>query len=162
HRQSSSVRFLMAFRIGYSGCRYSVPEVDPRRRVVARPFPAAHVATDARVGHAIGHRRTQQQVIDAKPGVAPVRVTKEIPEGVDRLLGIALADRVGPTLAHEPLKLLAHLNPEEGVVGPALGLVDVTLGRDDVVVAGEYHRGIALNELRGVLDQAIEPLELVV
>src|SRR2546430_9325204 len=36
-----------------------------------------------------------------------------------------------------------YLDPEEGVVDPALGFVDIPLRRDDVVIAGKDHRGAA-------------------
>lgn len=56
----------------------------------------------------------------------------------------------------------ADLRPEQGIVEPALRLVDVELGRHDVVVAGEHDRGTGGQQLRGVCGQTVEPAQLVV
>ena len=67
----------------------------------------------------------EQQMVDpdarvAREGVAPI-----IPEGEDRLVRMEVAERVGPALLQQPRILGAGLGLEQGVVEPALGLVDV-------------------------------------
>ena len=58
--------------------------------------------------------------------------------------------------------MCARLGLEQGVVQPALGLVDVGVGRNDVVIAGEHHRAVELPERARAGDQTLEPGELVV
>ena len=58
-----------------------------------------------------------------------------------RSSGMELAHRVGPALLRRSLWNAARdLGPEQRVVDPALRLVDVELGRHDVVVAGQDDR----------------------
>src|SRR2546429_9387043 len=52
--------------------------------------------------------------------------------------------------------------PGRGIVDPALGFVDIPLGRDDVVIAGKEHRGTAGDEFGGMGYEAIEPAQFVV
>ena len=85
-------------------------------------------------------RRAEQRVVDADAGVALEAVPPIMPEGVDALVGMERADRVGPTLRDQLGELLARFGREQGVLGPALGLVDVQVGRDDVVVADQQRR----------------------
>ena len=79
-------------------------------------------------------------MVDPQAGIARVGVPEIVPEGVDRLVRMERAQRVGPALVEQPEEGRAHLGREQRVVEPALGLVDVELGRHDVEVAGEHHR----------------------
>ena len=103
----------------------------------------------------------EQQVVDAQAGVARVGVPEIVPERVDPLAGMQRAQRVGPALRDKPAKGFAHLGAEQRVVDPALRLVDVELGRHDVVVAGEHDRRAGREQLGGVRDQPLEPAQLV-
>ncbi len=118
-----------------------IPQVHPRRRVVARPLPAADVAVDAGSGHASRDGRVQQQVVDAEPRVATIRVAEEVPERVDPLVRVQVADRVGPPLGEQPAVRLARLRTRNRAsASQPAGLVDVELFRDHVVVAGQDDR----------------------
>src|SRR3954471_16140071 len=52
---------------------------DPRRRMVAGAFFAAHLAIDAGLEQARRNRRTQQQVIEPQSGVARPAVALVVP-----------------------------------------------------------------------------------
>ena len=98
--------------------------------MVAGLFPAAGVGVDAGGFEPPGRDRVEQQVVDADAGVAGEGVAPIIPEGEDRLVGMEMADGVGPALLQQPAILGARLGLEQGVVAPALGLVDVGVGRE--------------------------------
>ena len=55
----------------------------------------------------------------------------------------------------------AGLGLEEGVVQPALGLVDVLVGGDDIIVAGEDDGAIEGDEFLGARHQPLHPGQLV-
>ena len=56
-----------------------------------------------------GKRRTEQQVIDAQPAIAPIMVAKVIPEGVDALLGMHPAERIGPAACDHAAQSIGEL-----------------------------------------------------
>jgi hypothetical protein len=130
--------------------------------VVAGVVPAAHLAIDARGGQAIGERRADEQMIEAQPGVAAPGEAEIVPEGVDRLARVQVADRVGPALLEQAGVERADLRREQGIVLPPLGPVDVEVGGHDVVVARQHHGRAAGEEVGGVGEEAVEPGELVV
>jgi hypothetical protein len=74
----------------------SVGNLRPGRGVIARLLPAANFTIDAGTDEPRRKRGTEQQVIDAQPAIAPEVISKEIPEGVDAILGMHPAKRVGP------------------------------------------------------------------
>src|SRR5229473_3530400 len=74
----------------------SVGDLNPDRGVIARLLPAANLAIDANADEPRRKRGTEQQMIDAQPTIAPEVISKVIPEGVDALLGMHPAQRVGP------------------------------------------------------------------
>jgi hypothetical protein len=130
--------------------------------MVARLLPATRLAIDVGRDEAVGDRRAEQQMVDAEPGVAGERVSKVVPERVDPLVRMQRAQRVGPALLDETAVGVAHFGSEERVIDPALRLVDVEVGRHDVVVAGEHDRRAAVQQAPGVRRQPFEPAELVV
>ena len=70
------------------------------------------------------------------------------------------ADRIDPALRQQALIGGAALRLQQRVVVIGLGLIDVLLGRYDVVVAREHDRDAGLVERGGVADQPLEPGEL--
>ena len=72
------------------------------------------------------------------------------------------AQRVGPALVEQAEIGGANLGREQRVVEPALGLVDVPLGRHHVEIAGQHDRVAGRDQFGGVGDQAVEPAQLVV
>jgi hypothetical protein len=59
--------------------------------VIARLLATADFAVDARVEEPRLERGTKEQVVDAKPPIAAVVISKVVPEGVDALIGVLLA-----------------------------------------------------------------------
>src|SRR5208283_2949856 len=101
-------------------------------------------------------------MIDAQAGVAREIISEVVPESVNVLVRMQLAHGVGPTLSDQVSKGLASLGTEERVLHPALGLVNINLGRDHIVVAGENGWRVGREEILRVFRQALEPTELVV
>ena len=73
-------------------------EHDPRRRVVAGAFLAAHLAVDAGLDQARRERRAQQEMIEPQAGIARPAVSLVIPEREHRLCRDA-ASRIA---SHQP------------------------------------------------------------
>src|SRR5271156_5403860 len=101
-------------------------------------------------------------MIDAQAGVASEIISEVIPESVDALVRMQLAQGVGPALSDQVGKGLSRFGAEERVVHPAFWLVNIDLGRDHVVVAGENDGRIGSEEILGMFRQALEPTEFVV
>ena len=76
-------------------------------------------------------------MVDAQAGVARPGVSKRFPERVNALVGVQGAEGVGPALRDEAVECGAHLWAEESIAEPALGRINIKLGRHDVVIAGE-------------------------
>ena len=87
-----------------------------------------------------GNRRAQQQVIDAQPGVAGKRVPEILPERVDPLIRVERPQRVGPALRDQAAVGVTHLRPEQRVIDPALGRIDIQIGRPRWVSTGSALR----------------------
>src|SRR5271163_3375218 len=101
-------------------------------------------------------------MIDAQAGVASEIISEVIPESVDALVRMKLAQGVGPALSDQVGKGLSRFGTKERVFHPAFGLVNIDLGRDHVVVAGENGGRVGSEENLRVFRQALEPTELVV
>ena len=104
----------------------------------------------------------EQEVVDAQTGVPLPALAEVIPERVDALLRVQLAQRVGPALREQAPVALAALGLQQRVLEPRARVVDVEVRRHDVVVAREDHGSAARVELGRVLDQPLEPAQLVV
>ena len=83
----------------------------PDRGMIARVLLAAHVAIDPGILQSLGEQRAQQNMIEPQAGVALPPVPHVVPEGVDALVGMERAQRVGPALLDKA-----------GIGGAALGL----------------------------------------
>src|SRR5271155_6158777 len=101
-------------------------------------------------------------MIDAQASIAAEVVSEVIPESVDALVRMQLAQGVGPALSDQVGKGLSRFGAEERVVHPAFRLVNIDLSRDHVVVAGENDGRVGSEEILRVFRQALEPTELVV
>src|SRR5688572_8078031 len=58
-------------------------KLDPDRRVVARFFPAADIAIDIGCDEPLRNQRIEQEMVEAKPGIAAPGIPEIVPEGVD-------------------------------------------------------------------------------
>src|SRR5688572_25159600 len=128
----------MASRVRRSGADVGsmapiLAELHTDRRVVAGFLLAAHPRVHLAVHQPRRERFVQQHVIDAQAGVALPVVAKEIPERIDALFGMALAQSVDPALREQPLVCIPRLRLQQRVLAPALGIVDVEIRRHDVV-----------------------------
>src|ERR1700730_7979216 len=90
----------------------SVPQLYPRRRMVAGFLPPAHGPIHIRRHEAAGDRRVEQQMIDAQARIPAICVAKIIPERVDRRVGMKCPDRIGPPLFLQARERFANFNSE--------------------------------------------------
>src|SRR5262249_18628151 len=98
---------------GLWGTLSLIPQLDPRRSVVARFLPATDIAIDARLLQPAGERGIEQQVIDSKPGITLIGVTEVIPERKDLRVRVQRANRIRPSLPQDLRVGLTDLDPEE-------------------------------------------------
>jgi hypothetical protein len=81
----------------------------------------------------------QQQVIEAKSCITLPSRTFAVPEGVDALVRMEMADRVRPTPAEEPLEGGPAFRLYQCVVIPRGRRINVEVGWSRIVVACQYH-----------------------
>src|SRR4051812_35139897 len=98
---------------------------DPRRRVVAGAFLAAHLAIDAGLEQARRNRRAQQQVIEPQSGVARPALALVVPEREHRFRRMHRPDRVSPALVHQRLERSAALRLDQRILVPGLRRIDI-------------------------------------
>jgi hypothetical protein len=72
--------------------------------MIAGSFAAAHVPVHPGIDEPVMDIGAQQQVIEAKSCITLPSRTLVVPEGVDALAGMEMADRVRPTPAESLLK----------------------------------------------------------
>ena len=103
--------------------------------MVARLLPTARAGIDARSYEAFHGGLVEQQMVDTNAGVALERLAPISPEAVYALLGMKVADRVGPTMIEVVLVGGLGVGCEQRVILPVRGLVYVEVSRNDVIVA---------------------------
>src|SRR3954451_3451524 len=96
---------------------------NPRRRMVAGAFLAAHLAIDAGLEQARRYLRAQQQMIEPQSGVARPAVALVVPEREHRFFRMQRADRVGPALVDQRLERRAALRLDQRVLVPGFGRI---------------------------------------
>src|SRR5213593_1638754 len=115
-------------------------EAGPGRRVIAGLRPAADMAVDAGIDQPCGEGWAEQEMVDAKAGIARPAVSHVVPERIDRIVWMQMADRVGPALLQQSPEGRAAFGLEQRVVVPGLGRIDVAIGRHDIEITGQDHR----------------------
>src|SRR3954468_24749517 len=104
----SSCRQLLTFRESAppppdrTSSKYSAPQFDPGRRVVAGLLHRPDVPVNARRLQPRRQLRAQEQVVDAEPRVAGEGAPHVVPERVDRLIRVQVPQRVRPALGEQP------------------------------------------------------------
>lgn len=99
----------------------------------------------------------QPQVGVSFPGMAQI-----VPEGVGGVIGMPGGNGIGPALLEQPLIGFADLRQEQRVVTPAVGVIDIAFGGDDVEVARQDHRDFQTKKLPGMGRELFQPGQLVV
>src|SRR5467141_3937248 len=130
--------------------------------MIARLFPTAHLPVHVSRDQTVHNRRAQEQMVDTKARVPGPRISEIIPEGIDALTWMKLSQRIGPALREQIMERLADLGPEQRVIDPALGPINVEFGRHHIEIAGEHDGHTCRKELRGMCGQPIEPAQLVI
>ena len=101
-------------------------------------------------------------MVDADARVALERAAPIIPEAVNSFIGMEMADRVGPALIQNAPEGGPGVGRKQRVVLPILGLVDVEVGRDDILVAARDHRRLQVEQRFEMRVETRHPLELVI
>jgi hypothetical protein len=102
---------------------------------------------DAGCHQPVGGLRGEEQVVDADAVVLLPGAGLIIPERIDAVRLCRGADGIREAEIGERAKACPSLRQEERVADPQLRIMDVDLGGDDVVVAGEDQRLFELNSL---------------
>src|SRR5690606_22188534 len=105
--------------------------------MIAGLFLFSWLAVDLAAFQAIGGLRREHQMIDAQAFVALPAAGLVIPEGIAMALGMEVQERIGIAEADEGAEMSASLEAGEGILGPGHRIIDIVVGRDDVVVAAE-------------------------
>ena len=131
--------------------------------MVAGFFPAASLAIHLGRDEPAGEGWAEQKMIDPQPGVSRISISEEFPERIDPLVRVKRAQRIKPTLRDNPVKGVAHLGAEQGVIAPALNSQQFLGAVTDEQIQGIIAGGVPgtampawLNEYGGPLtDQEI-------
>lgn len=111
-------------------------------------LPGANLAVDTGGGEAGFEVGADKEVVDTETRVPAKGIAEVVPESIDGLGRMEIADSIGPALGDEGMEGRSGFRTEKGVVDPAFGFVDVLLGGHHVIVAGEDN-GFAAPEERG-------------
>ena len=130
--------------------------------MIAGLLPTAHLPVHVRRDQTINDGRAEEQVVDTKARVAGPCVSEVVPESVDALTWMRRPHRISPALREQTMESLTDLGPEQGIVNPALRLIDVEFGGHHIEIAGEHDGHTGRKELRSVRGQSIEPAQLVI
>ncbi len=138
-------------------------QLDPGRRVVGGFLAAAILLVDTGIEQPVGRLRAQQQMVDAKAGVALPAAGGIVPKGVDGAFRVAGADRVGPALVEDGPEGGAAFRLHQRVVGHRPSREDIVrvVARDHVPVARQHRRLLLGEQLQRVGAEAIHPGKLV-
>ena len=129
--------------------------------MIACIFASTNLAIDAGIDQALGRLGTQEQMIDAQPGVPRPTVSHVIPERVHRRVRVQRPDRIGPALVEKALKQRAALRLEERILGVGLRRIDIAVGRYHVVVTRKHHGDARAIEFLGMPGEPLHPSKLV-
>ena len=129
--------------------------------MIARAFQPPHLAVDAGINQTFCGFRIQQQMVDAKAGIAFPAVSLVIPERVHRRIRMHRADRIDPALIEKAPKQRPRLRLHKRVLGVGLGGINIGVGRHDVEVPREHDRRIQGVKLGRVSQEPLHPGELI-
>ena len=143
----------------------------PRFRQVAQHRPGgcmvacAFLATDLAIhpgaDKTLGAFRAQKQMIDAQPGIARPAISHVVPERVHGRIGMQGADGVGPSLVENTPERSTTFRLNQRIPRIRFGRIDVAVGRNDVVIAGQHDRRSGAIELRRMRRETFHPGKLV-
>ena len=133
----------------------------PDRRVVGGAVLGPRLLVDVAGGDPVGRMRRQQQMVDPQPLVAVPAPGLVIPEGVAVRLAVEDAVGVGQPEIEEGAEPRARFEPAQRIVAQRHRIVNIVVGRADVVVAGQHERDLAAQQFARVVDQPLHPGELV-
>ena len=108
--------------------------------MIAGAGSPADLAIDPRLDDPVDEAAADQQVVDPEAGIARPGVAYVVPEGEGGLVRVEVGDGVGPALGQQPGEGRAGLGLGQRVGAPGPHRVDVGVGRNDVVIAGQHGR----------------------
>src|SRR5262249_15893025 len=110
-------------------------QLAPDRRVVRGPLLASRFLVNVTRRNPARRVRRQQQMIDAQPFGAVPAAGLVVPKGVAVRLPVEDAVGIGQSEIDETAKPRSRLGPAQRVVTKRYGVVNVIVGRADVVVS---------------------------
>jgi len=130
--------------------------------MVARLVERPRAGVDAGCLEPLRRGLVQQQMVDADAGIAFERAPPIGPEAVDALIGMQVADRIGPALVEDAAIGGFGFGREERVLLPVLGFVHIEVGGNDVEVAANDDGGIEVEKRCQMRVEPRHPLHLVI
>src|SRR5262245_11382033 len=101
-------------------------------------------------------------MVDPQTRISRPVIPEIVPERVNALIGMEVADRIDPPLPQQTCVRVTALRLQQRVLFPGSRVVDVEIRGDDVEIPAQHHRTARAMELLRVLDESLEPGELVV
>ncbi|CAD0217303.1 hypothetical protein EN41_05280 [Agrobacterium tumefaciens] len=89
-------------------------------------------------------------MVDAQTGITREGFPEILPERIDPLFGMQQPDGVRPAYGNKLGIGGPYLRPKQGIVSPALGFVDVEIGRHHIKSADKGDGHIKLQQPRGI------------
>ena len=129
--------------------------------MIARIRLAAHRTIHARRREPLRQIGAEQQVVEPQARVARPAVPHVVPVGVDAVVRMQRADRIGPALGEQPLEGGAAFRLHQRVLVVGVRVIDVERRRHHIVVAGEHDRHAFVEQRLRMPAQPFEPGELV-
>src|SRR5439155_25534520 len=112
-------------------------------------FPTAHLPVRVRRAQTVNDRWAEGQMVDTKARVAGPRVSVVVPKGIDGLTRMKRPHRIGPPLREQTMERLTDLGPEQRVIAPVLGLMNVQFGEHHIEISGKHDGHTRRKKLRG-------------
>ena len=81
-------------------------------------------------------------MIEPEPGIALPAITRVIPKGIHRRVGVQGANGIDPALIEKAAEQGARLRLYECIVIVGFRLVNIRVGGYDIVIAGQHDRRV--------------------
>ncbi len=117
--------------------------------MIAGLFPPAMIFVDTCTHQPVGGFGGQEEVVDAKACVALPCACLIVPEGPERGGGVKRIQCIGPAVAEQSALGRAAFGLHQSIVTHGIGIRDVCVGRNDVIIARNHRRHFAREKVGG-------------
>jgi hypothetical protein len=122
--------------------RRVLPPSPPHRRMVAGFFPTPNVFINVAIQYAAFYFWANEKVVYTQTCITRKCISKIIPECINLFIRKKLSDAICPSLCDQLLKFVSDFGPEQGIIHPAFGFVNIQLGWHNIIVTGQYYRHV--------------------